>query len=265
MKLKKNVALIMVAAAMLAGGGYAEAANSSSSGGGGFVRDSQETSSKSSTDNVGKNTTGAIAATGLEQGFVPKEGGIFSEQDKKDDATKGYKEAWAQQGCTKEAWVELKTQYDKNMRMSIAQSAKIDQRIMDVIKNPNQMNIEGFSMLGCDLNNSLKTVQNLTNTVREVIEFIGSGSSLDKIKSGLEKKARGLIQGILEELENGVKRAGCQLLNKAAKDTDAFLYSTVGQKLDELKSAGSNFIGDVNRMNNEGTSNSNGKVGNSEN
>ena len=264
MKLKKNVALVMVAAVMLAGGGYAEAANSSPSGVGGSVRDSQETSSKSSTDNVGKNTTGAIAATGLEQGFVPKEGGIFSEQDK-NDADRGYKKEWAQQGCTKEAWVELKTQYDKNMRMSIAQSAKTDQRIVDVIKNPNQMNIEGFSMLGCDLNNSLKTVQNLTNTVREVIEFIGSGSSLDKIKSGLEKKARGLIQGILEELENGVKRAGCQLLNKAAKDTDAFLYSTVGQKLDELKSAGSNFTRDVNHMNNEGTSNPNGKVGNSEN
>ena len=263
MKLKKNVALIMVAAAMLAGG-YAEAANSSTSSSG-FVRDSQETSSKSSTANVGKNTTGATAATGLEQGFVPKEGGIFSEQDKKDDPSRGYEKAWAQQGCTEEAWVELKTQYDKNMRMSIAQSAKTDQRIMDVIKNPNQMNIEGFSMLGCDLNNSLKTVQNLTNTVREVIEFIGSGSSLDKIKSGLEKKARGLIQGILEELENGVKRAGCQLINNAAKDTDAFLYSTVGKKLDELKSAGNNFIGDVNRINNEGANNSNGKVGNSEN
>ena len=68
MKLKKNVALIMVAAAMLTSVS-ARADNPS-------------------TGNVGVNTTGASAATGLEQGFVPKEGGIFSEQDDKNRGDK---------------------------------------------------------------------------------------------------------------------------------------------------------------------------------
>ena len=235
MKLKKNVALVMIAAAMLASVS-ARADNPS-------------------TGNVGLNTTGASAATGLEQGFVPKKGGIFSEQDKEDDPTRGYKEEWAQQGCTKEAWVELKTQYDKNMRMSIAQSAKTDQRIMDVIKNPNQMNIEGFSMLGCDLNDSLKTIQSVTNTVREFMEAIGSGNPLDGVKATLEKKARNLIQGITkkveEELQQLGRQLGCKAINAAASDIDKFLTKKAGKEYGELNKSAIGMSQEIARINQE--------------
>ena len=200
----------MVAAAMLAGG-YAQA-------------DNPPPASQGGTAEQINNPTGARAATITLKESLSKDGqrgGIFSKKDKENeiDKRRGYKDEWAQQGCTKEAWVELNNQYDKSINMSVDQSAVTDQKIMDVIQNPNQMNIKGFSMLGCNLNDSLKTIESITNKVREIMEAIGSGNPLDGIKAELEKRGRKLIQTIAKEVEN----AKCELINGIASQADKFV------------------------------------------
>lgn len=225
MKLKKNVALIMIAAAMLAGG-YAQADNPPPTPQGDTA--SHRPVGGGTTEQINDPTgTGARAATTIKENLMKKEdlskdgqrGGIFSKKDK----SRGYQKAWAQQGCTEEAWVELNNQYDKSINMSVDQSAVTDQKIMDVIQNPNQMNINGFSMLGCNLNDSLKTIQSITNKVREFIEAIGSGNPLDKVKVELEKKARELIQGIAQKVEKKVNNGVCKLINGIASQADEFV------------------------------------------
>lgn len=223
MKLKKNVALIMVAAAMLAGG-YAQADNPPPTPQGGAAEQIN-------------NPTGARAATITLKESLRKDGqrgGIFSKKDK-EDKSRGYQKAWAQQGCTEEAWVELNNQYDKSINMSVDQSAVTDQKIMDVIQNPNQMNIKGFSMLGCNLNDSLKTIQSITNQVRVIMEVIGSGNPLDGVKVKLEKKARELIQGIAQKVEKKLENAKCELINKIAFQADKFVEEESQDGLIDLR------------------------------
>lgn len=118
--------------------------------------------------------------------------------------------------------------------MSVDQSAVTDQKIMDVIQNPNQMNIQGFSMLGCNLNDSLKTIQSITNQVREFIEVIGSGNPLDSVKVKLENKARELIQGIAQKVENKVNNGVCELINGIASQADEFVREQSQDGLNEL-------------------------------
>ena len=198
MKLKKNVALVMVAAAMLAGG-YAQADNPPPTPQGDTI----------------KNPTGARAATAIKENISKdgQRGGIFSKKDKKGekDDSRGYKEAWAQQGCTKEAWVELNNQYDKSINMSVDQSAVTDQKIMDVIQNPNQMNITGFEMLGCNLNSSLDELRTIAEAAQGIFLAISRGNIKDKMLTQLlEKQARQMLNRVI----NRVKEKACQVLDK---------------------------------------------------
>ena len=228
MKLKKNVALVMVAAAMLAGG-YAQA-------------DNPPPNSQGGTAEQINNPTGARAATAIRKNLSKdgQRGGIFSKKNKKgeEDDSRGYKKEWAQQGCTEEAWVELNNQYDKSINMSVDQSAVTDQKIMDVIQNPNQMNIKGFDMLGCNLNDSLKTIQSITNKVREIMQAIGSGNPFDRVKAELEKRGRELIQNIAKEVEKKFKAGACKLLNEIVSDADEFVDKNLDEQITKMKAKG---------------------------
>lgn len=216
MKLKKNVALVMVAAVMLAGG-YAQADNPPPTPQGDTI----------------KNPTGARAATTIKENLIKKEdlskdgqrGGIFSKKDKKGekDETRGYKEAWAQQGCTKEAWVELNNQYDKSINMSVDQSAVTDQKIMDVIQNPNQMNIQGFEMLGCNLNSSLDGLRQTVEKAQDLVKAISSGNIRDILNQKLEDAAMSVVKGAVSRAINVVSRHGCEMLNNMLKSKVGFL------------------------------------------
>ena len=216
MKLKKNVALVMVAAVMLAGG-YAQADNPPPPPHGATIH----------------NPTGARAATTIKENLIKKEdlskdgqrGGIFSKKDKKGekDETRGYKEAWAQQGCTKEAWVELNNQYDKSINMSVDQSAVTDQKIMDVIQNPNQMNIQGFEMLGCNLNSSLDGLRQTVEKAQDLVKAISSGNIRDILNQKLEDAAMSVVKGAVSRAINVVSRHGCEMLNNMLKSKVGFL------------------------------------------
>lgn len=255
MKLKKNVALIMVAAAMLAGG-YAQA-------------DNPPPNSQGGTAEQINNPTGARAATTIKENLSKdgQRGGIFSKKDKENeiDKRRGYKDEWAQQGCTKEAWVELNNQYDKSINMSVDQSAVTDQKIMDVIQNPNQMNIKGFSMLGCNLNDSLKTIQSITNKVRQYIEVIGSGNPLDGVKVKLENTARGLIQDIAQKVEKELENAKCELINKIAFQADEFVKNQSEGGLIELEKNKEELREQARQLANEGLNKLEPQSGNSGN
>ena len=212
----------MVAAAMLAGG-YAQADNPP----------------PTPQDGTIKNPTGARAATAIRKNLSKdgQRGGIFSNKDER----RGYQAAWAQQGCTEEAWVELNNQYDKSINMSVDQSAVTDQKIMDVIQNPNQMNIKGFDMLGCNLNDSLKTIQSITNKVREIIQAIGSGNPLDRVKAELEQRGRKLIQTIAKKVEEKFKAGACKLLNEIVSDADEFVDKNLDEQIKKMKARGDDF------------------------
>ena len=198
MKLKKNVALIMVAAAMLAGG-YAQADNPPPTPQGGAAEQIN-------------NPTGARAATTIKESLSKdgQRGGIFSKKDE----SRGYQKAWAQQGCTEEAWVELNNQYDKSINMSVDQSAVTDQKIMDVIQNPNQMDIKGFKMLGCDLNDALGGIWQTIDQARDIIQAIGSANPKDFFNKKLEDAAMALIKGAVKQAKTVVMEQGCKALNR---------------------------------------------------
>ena len=206
----------MVAAVMLAGG-YAQADNPPPTPQGDTI----------------KNPTGARAATTIKENLIKKEdlskdgqrGGIFSKKDKKGekDETRGYKEAWAQQGCTKEAWVELNNQYDKSINMSVDQSAVTDQKIMDVIQNPNQMNIQGFEMLGCNLNSSLDGLRQTVEKAQDLVKAISSGNIRDILNQKLEDAAMSVVKGAVSRAINVVSRHGCEMLNNMLKSKVGFL------------------------------------------
>lgn len=180
-----------------------------------------------------KNPTGARAATTIKENLIKKEdlskdgqrGGIFSKKDKKGekDETRGYKEAWAQQGCTKEAWVELNNQYDKSINMSVDQSAVTDQKIMDVIQNPNQMNIQGFEMLGCNLNSSLDGLRQTVEKAQDLVKAISSGNIRDILNQKLEDAAMSVVKGAVSRAINVVSRHGCEMLNNMLKSKVGFL------------------------------------------
>ena len=203
----------MVAAAMLAGG-YAQADNPPPTPQGDTI----------------KNPTGARAATTIKENLIKKEdlskdgqrGGIFSKKDKKGekDETRGYKEAWAQQGCTKEAWVELNNQYDKSINMSVDQSAVTDQKIMDVIQNPNQMNIQGFEMLGCNLNSSLDGLRQTVEKAQDLVKAISSGNIRDILNQKLEDAAMRVVKGAVSRAIDLVNQRGCEMLNNMLKSKD---------------------------------------------
>lgn len=233
MKLKKNVALVMVAAAMLAGG-YAQADNPPPTPQGDTI----------------KNPTGARAATTIKENLIKKEdlskdgqrGGIFSKKDKKGekDETRGYKEAWAQQGCTKEAWVELNNQYDKSINMSVDQSAVTDQKIMDVIQNPNQMNIQGFEMLGCDLNDTLGGLRQTIERAQKIVQAISSGNPRDIFNKQLEDAAMGIIKGAYNQAIKTIQREGCRVFKDILKEGKERFFDGM-QELKDANDVSNNF------------------------
>ena len=223
MKLKKNVALVMVAAAMLASV-PAQADNAPAQPPGGASP--QKQGGSGTTEQI-KNPTGARAATTIKENLSTKEslskdgqrGGIFSKKDE----SRGYKKEWAQQGCTEEAWVELNNQYDKSINMSVDQSAVTDQKIMDVIQNPNQMNIKGFEMLGCNLNSSLDGLRQTVEKAQDLVKAISSGNIRDILNQKLEDAAMSVVKGAVSRAINVVSRHGCEMLNNMLKSKVGFL------------------------------------------
>ena len=218
MKLKKNVALVMVAAAMLAGG-YAQADNPPPTPQGDTA--SHRPVGGGTTEQINDLTgTGARAATITLKESLSKDGqrgGIFSKKDK-EDKSRGYQKAWAQQGCTEEAWVELNNQYDKSINMSVDQSAVTDQKIMDVIQNPNQMNIKGFEMLGCDLNDTLGGLRQTIEQAQQIVQAISSGNPRDIFNKQLEDAAMGIIKGAYNQAIKTIQREGCRVFKNILKE-----------------------------------------------
>lgn len=215
MKLKKNVALIMVAAAMLAGG-YAQADNPPPT-----PQDDTALARAATTikENLSKRSATTIKESPSKDG---QRGGIFSKKDKigEEDKSRGYKKEWAQQGCTEEAWVELNNQYDKSINMSVDQSAVTDQKIMDVIQNPNQMDIRGFEMLGCNLNNSLDGLRQTVEKAQELVKKISFGNIRDILNQTLEDAAMKVVKGAVSRAISLASQRGCEALNNMLKSKD---------------------------------------------
>ena len=239
MKLKKNVALVMVAAAMLASV-PAQADNAPAQPPGGALP--QKQGGSGTTEQI-KNPTGARAATTIKENLSKdgQRGGIFSKKDE----SRGYKEEWARQGCTKEAWVELNNQYDKSINMSVDQSAVTDQKIMDVIQNPNQMDIRGFEMLGCNLNSSLDGLRQTVEKAQDLVKAISSGNIRDILNQKLEDAAMSVVKGAVSRAINVVSQHGCEMLDNMLKSKVGFLEGM--RSVDDATRALGNFTRDLNQ------------------
>lgn len=130
-----------------------------------------------------------------------------------------YNPAWAAQGCTPEAWQELNINYNASMTKYRAQANILDQRVLDAIVNPNQMNVKGFEFLGCDLSSSLGAIRDIANEISSIFGAISSGNIKDIATQRLEKMGRDMLNKVAKQAQ----AKACQMANKVIADKTAFI------------------------------------------
>lgn len=130
-----------------------------------------------------------------------------------------YNPAWAAQGCTAEAWQELNLSYNASMAKYRAQANILDQRVLDAIVNPNQMNVKGFEFLGCDLSSSLGAIRDIANEISSIFGAISAGNIKDIATQRLEKMGRDMLRKVAQKAQE----KACQMANKVIADKTAFI------------------------------------------
>ena len=129
--------------------------------------------------------------------------------------------------------------------MSVDQSAVTDQKIMDVIQNPNQMDIRGFEMLGCNLNSSLDGLRQTVEKAQDLVKAISSGNIRDILNQKLEDAAMSVVKGAVSRAINVVSQHGCEMLDNMLKSKVGFLEGM--RSVDDATRALGNFTRDLNQ------------------